>query len=69
MIKRLVGVSMVGSTHLMHGVSIIGRRDEELYRNMGVERYVTIRKYENRIAYQRSNVHDSRLNFSLNSVF
>ena len=69
MIKRFVGVSMVGSTHLMHGVSIICRRDEELYRNMGVERYVTIRKYENRIAYQRIYVHEYRLNFSLNSVF
>ena len=69
MIKRFVGVSMVGSTHLMHGVSIIGRRDEELYRNMGVERYVTIGKYENRIAYQRRYVHEYRLNFSLNSVF
>ena len=37
-----VGVSMLGSTHLMHEVSVIGRRDEDLYKNMGGNRYVSI---------------------------
>ena len=42
--KRFVEVSMLGLAHLMPGVSVIGRRDEELYRNMGGERYLTIGK-------------------------